>query len=327
MTSIWKTLAAAALGLALGAAPSLAQSYPDRVITLIVPYSAGGPSDLIARLVGESMSKTLGQQVVIENVTGAGGTLGASRVARSDPDGYTLLIHHIALPASASLYDKLNYDTATAFEPLGLINTGPMVLATKPGYEAKDAQALIAKIKADGANTTVGNAGVGSNAHLCASLLQRAIGANFTQVPYRGTGPAMTDLIAGQIDMMCDQSTNAVPPVLANKIKGFAVSSKERLPALKDLPTLDEAGLKGFEFVVWHGLYAPKGTPKEVLGKLSEALEVALKDPKIVSRFADVGTTVFPEQERTPEAHKARFEKELETWKKVFAESGDKAPK
>ncbi|MDR4305400.1 tripartite tricarboxylate transporter substrate binding protein BugD [Chelatococcus sambhunathii] len=325
MSSFIKRAAAVAAGLVLSIAPVVAEDYPARPITLVVPYSAGGPSDLIGRLVGDSMSKTLGQQIVVENVTGAGGTLGASRVARSDPDGYTLLIHHIALPASAALYDNLNYDTATGFEPLGLINTGPMVVVSRPNYEAADAAALIAKIKADGGKTTVGNAGIGSNAHLCASLLQRATGAKFTQVPYRGTGPAMTDLIAGQIDMMCDQSTNAVAPVQTHKIKGFAVSSKERLPALKDLPTLDEAGLTGFEFVVWHGLYAPKGTPKEILAKLHDALLVALKDEKIVAKFAEVGTTVFPEAERTPEAHKARLEKELAVWKKVFPEPASKS--
>lgn len=325
MSSFIKRAAAVAAGLVFSVAPVVAEDYPTRPITLVVPYSAGGPSDLIGRLVGDSMSKTLGQQIVVENVTGAGGTLGASRVARSDPDGYTLLIHHIALPGSAALYDNLNYDTATAFEPLGLINTGPMVVVTRPNYDAADAAALIAKIKADGGKTTVGNAGIGSNAHLCASLLQRATGAKFTQVPYRGTGPAMTDLIAGQIDMMCDQSTNAVTPVQTHKIKGFAVSSKERLPALKDLPTLDEVGLKGFEFVVWHGLYAPKGTPKEILAKLHDALLVALKDEKIVAKFAEVGTTVFPEAERTPEAHKARLEKELAVWKKVFPEPASKS--
>lgn len=323
----WKTFAAAAFGLALAAAPALAQTYPNRPITLVVPYSAGGPSDVIARLVGESMTKTLGQQIVVESVNGAGGTLGAARLARSEPDGYTLLIHHVALAASASLYDSLTYDTATAFQPLGMVNTGPMVLATRKDYAATDAAALIAKLKEDGPKTTMAHAGVGSNAHLCATLLQRAMGVKFTQVGYRGTGPAMNDLMGGQVDALCDQSTTAVPQVLAKSIKGFAVSSKDRLAALKDLPTLNEAGLKGFEFVIWHGLYAPKGTPDDIVGKLHDALQIALKDPKIVQRFTDVGTTTFPDAERGVEAHKARLEKEIATWKQVFAETGEKAQK
>lgn len=327
MKLTWKTMAAVVVGLALSAAPALAETYPSRPITLVVPYSAGGPSDVIARLIGESMGKTLGQQFVVESVNGAGGTLGASRVARSEPDGYTILIHHVALAASASLYDSLIYDTATAFQPLGLVNTGPMVLATKKDYPAADAAALIAKLKADGPNTTMAHAGVGSNAHLCATLLQRALGVKFTQVGYRGTGPAMNDLMGGQVDALCDQSTTAVPQVLAKTIKGYAVSSKERLAALKDLPTLSEAGLKGFEFVIWHGLYAPKGTPDDIVKKLHDALEIALKDPKVVQRFTDVGTTVFPDADRTIEAHKARFEKEIATWKQVFAETGEKAQK
>ncbi|RXF69860.1 tripartite tricarboxylate transporter substrate-binding protein [Hansschlegelia zhihuaiae] len=324
MKLVLKSLAVAA-GLALAASSAWAQGYPNRVITLIVPYSAGGPSDMIGRSVAESMTKTLGQQVVVENVTGAGGTLGAARVARADPDGYTLLIHHVALPASASLYDNLTYDTATAFQPLGLINTGPMVLAAKKDFPANDAKEIIAKLKADGQKTTVAHAGVGSNAHLCALLLQKAVGQQFTLVGYRGTGPAMTDLIGGQVDVLCDQSTNAVGPVNAKSIKGYAVSSKERLPALKDLPTLDEAGLKGFEFIIWHGLYAPKGTPDDVVKKLNDALLIALKDESIIKRFSDVGTKTFPEAERTPEAHRKRLMSELESWKRVIAESGASA--
>lgn len=311
---------AAAAALALGAAVAPAHAaYPERVITLVAPYAAGGPSDIIARLIGDSMSKTLGQQIVVENVTGAGGTLGAARVARADPDGYTLLIHHVALAASASLYSDLTYDTATAFRPLGVINGGPMLLAAKNGYPAKDARELLAKLKAEGPSIAVAHAGVGSNAYLCAVLLQRALDVKFNLISYRGTGPAMNDLMGGQVDVLCDQSTTAVPPALAGKIKPYAVSSKERLAAVKDLPTLDEAGLKGFEFTIWHGLYAPKGVPDEAAAKINAALKIALKDPKIVARFAEVGTTVFPDAEQTPEAHKARFEREIEVWRKALA--------
>jgi tripartite-type tricarboxylate transporter receptor subunit TctC len=308
--------------LALAAAPAQAQSYPTRSITMIVPFAAGGPSDAIARLIGESMGKTLGQQIVVENVAGAGGTTGAARAAKADPDGYTLLIHHVALAAGASLYPKLAYDTSSAFAPLGLVNTGPMVLMTKKDYPADDAAALIAKLKADGSKITVAHAGVGSNSHLCTLLLQQALGVKFTQVAYRGTGPAMNDLMGGQVDLLCDQSTTAVPQVEGKTVKGFAVTSKERLPVLKDLPTLQEAGLKDFEFTIWHGLYAPAGTPQEIVDKLNKALQVALADKNVLARFTEVGTQPFPESERSPAAHKAQFEKEIATWKKVIGEEG-----
>ena len=314
---------AAALAVSLPVASADAAGYPDRVVTLVVPYAAGGPSDLIARLLGDSMSKTLGQQIVIESTTGAGGTLAAARVARAAPDGYTLLIHHVALAASASLYDNLGYDAASAFQPLGVVNGGPMILTARKDFPAEDAAAAIAKLKADGPSVSVAHAGVGSNSHLCALLLQRATGAKFNLISYRGNAPALTDMMGGQVDMLCDQSTTGVPPVLAGKVKGYAVSSTQRLGVVKDLPTLDEAGLKGFEFNIWHALYAPKGVPAEVVTKLHDALQIALKDPKIVGRFQEVGTSVFPENELTVEAHDARFQREIATWRKVFAESGE----
>lgn len=318
----WKILAAAVVGVGLTVAPAAAQSYPSRIVTLVVPFSPGGPSDAIARLVADSMSKTLGKQIIVENVAGAGGTLGAARLAKAEPDGHTILIHHIALAAGASLYANLPYDTATGLEPLGLVNTGPMVLASRKDFAADDAKSLLQRMKADGPKLTLAHAGVGSNAHLCALLLQQAIGQSFNLVGYKGTGPAMNDLIGGQVDLLCDQSTNAVPPIASKTIKGFAVSSKVRLPALKDLPTLDEAGLKGFEFVVWHGLYAPKGTPKDIVAKLHDALQIALKEPTILARFDQVGTTAFPDAERSVEAHQKRFQDEIAKWKRVIAESG-----
>lgn len=313
----------AALAVALAGPPAAAQSYPERPVTLVVPYAAGGPSDIIARLVGDSMSKTLGQQIVIENVTGAGGTLAAARVARAAPDGYTLLIHHVALAASASLYDNLGYDAQTAFQPLGVVNGGPMILTARKDFPAADAAAVLAKLRADGPTISVAHAGVGSNSHLCALLLQRAVGAKFNLVAYRGNAPALNDMMGGQVDMLCDQSTTGVPPVLAGKVNGYAVSSRQRLAVVKDLPTLEEAGLNGFEFNIWHALYAPKGAPGPVVAKLHDALQIALKDPRIVGRFTDVGTSVFPETELTVEAHRARFEREIATWRKVFAESGE----
>jgi tripartite-type tricarboxylate transporter receptor subunit TctC len=313
-------IAAAALLAWLGAA--VAQEFPNRNITLVVPFAAGGPSDAIARLLGQSMSGTLKQQVIIENVAGAGGTTAAARVAKAEPDGYTLLIHHIALPAGASLYKNLTYDTVGDFETLGLVNFGPMVVAGRKDFPAKDAKELFAKLKADGPKITLAHAGVASNAQLCGLLMQQALGVRFTEVAYRGTGPAMTDLMSGQVDILCDQSTTAVPQIQGNTIKGFAVTSSNRLETLPDLPTMKEAGLSDFEFVIWHGLYAPKGTPKRTVDTLNKALLAALADPHIKARFADVGTQIFPAAELTPQAHRARLESEVIKWRDVIAKAG-----
>lgn len=318
MMRFGKWLAAAAAGLALATSGAQAQTFPTRPITLIVPFAAGGPSDAIARLLGQSMTASLGQQVVIENVAGAGGTAGAARLAKAAPDGYTILIHHVALAAGAALYGNLSYETTNAFAPIGLINYGPMVLLSKKDYPANTIAELLKLVKENGAKTTIAHAGVGSNAHLCGLLLQKALGVTLTEVGYRGTGPAMNDLMGGQVDLLCDQSTTAVPQIQAATVKAFAVTSKERLPVLKDIPTLEQAGLKGFEFVIWHGLYAPKGTPADVIGKLNGALQKALSDEMIVKRFADVGTSVFPPSQRGPDAHGARFAAEIAVWKSVI---------
>jgi tripartite-type tricarboxylate transporter receptor subunit TctC len=268
------------------------------------------------------MSNTLKQQVIVENIAGAGGTLGAARLAKSENDGYTLLIHHVALAAGASLYKNLSYDTLGDIEAVGLVNYGPMVLTTKKDYAAADAKALIEKLKADGSKTTAAHAGVGSNSHLCNMLLQERLGVKFTEAAYRGTGPAMNDLMGGQVGFLCDQSTTAVPQIQGNTIKGYAVTSKNRLDILPNLPTLQEAGLNDFEFVIWHGLYTRKGTPKEVITTLNKALQTALDDANVKARFADVGTQVFDASERTPQAHQARLEKEVALWKDVVSKTG-----
>jgi tripartite-type tricarboxylate transporter receptor subunit TctC len=322
MKRLMKTVAVTAAALAVSIGAAAAQGYPNRNITMIVPFAAGGPSDAIARLVAQSMSNTLKQQVIIENVAGAGGTTGAARLAKAEKDGYTLLIHHVALAAGASLYKNLSYDTLRDLDTVGLVNYGPMVVTTKKDYAAADAKALFAKLKTDGSKTTAAHAGVGSNSHLCNLLLQQTLGVKFTEAAYRGTGPAMNDLMAGQVDLLCDQSTTAVPQIQGNTIKAYAVTSKDRLNVLPNLPAMAEAGFKDFEFVIWHGVYTPKGTPKEVIATLNKALQVALDDATVKARFADVGTQVFPAAERSPEAHRARFEKEVATWKDVIAKSG-----
>ncbi|BEV46066.1 tripartite tricarboxylate transporter substrate-binding protein [Afipia carboxidovorans] len=303
------------------AGTAVAQDYPTRPITMIVPFAAGGPSDAIGRLVAQSMSKSLGQQVVVESVSGAGGTVGASRLARSDADGYTILIHHVALAAGASLYKNLDYDTSTAFAPIGLVNRGPMVLLSRKNYEASDAKALLGIMREQGTKVSVGHAGVGSNSHLCTLLMQEALNSKFTLVAYKGTGPAMNDLMGGQLDILCDQSTTAIPQISGKMIKGYAVTSAERLDALKDLPTLQEAGLKDFNFTIWHGLYAPAKTPEPIVKKLNEALQAALSDQSVLQRFAEVGTSPFPADQRTPAAHKKQFDHEIAVWKDVIGKN------
>lgn len=293
--------------------PGLAQTYPTKPVTIIVSFAAGGPSDVIARLLGEQMSKTLGQTVLVENVAGAGGTAGAKRLAAATPDGHTLLIHHLALAAAPALYGNLGYDTKTDFLPIGLVNTGPMVVASKLALPATDAKGFFAYAKANADKLTVAHAGVGSNSHLCAVLMSQQLGAKFAQVAYRGTGPAMNDLVGGQIDILCDQSTSAVPQIQGEKIRAYAVTSTERLDILPTIPTAKEAGTD-LEMTIWHGLYAPKGTPAPVLDKVNAALREALKQPAVVEKFKGFGTSVFPEAEWTREAHARRFLAEVDKW-------------
>lgn len=305
----------AALGLiAFGfASPAPAQSFPTKPVTLIVPFAAGGPSDVIARLLGDHMGRTLGQQVIVENVAGAGGTAGARRLASAEPDGHTLLIHHLALAAAPALYNNLTYDTQTAFAPVGLINTGPMVIAGKLALPPVDGKSFFPFAKAQAEKLTIAHAGVGSNAHLCAVLLGQALGVKFAQVAYRGTGPAMNDLVAGQVDVLCDQSTTAVPQVQGDKIRAYAVTSAERLGVLPNTPTARELGTE-VDMTIWHGLYAPKGTPAASLDALNTALKAALKDQAVLDRFKAVGTSAFPEAEWSREAHARRFGAEIVKW-------------
>ena len=300
-------------------------AYPSKQITLVVPYAAGGPSDSIARLVAESMGNTLGQTIVIENVAGAGGTTGAARVAKAEADGYTLLIHHLALAAGASLYPKLAYDTTAAFAGIGLVNSGPFVLNGKKTLAAATAKEALDYIRANKDKVTMGSAGVGSGSNLCNMLIQSILGVKISEVAYRGTGPAMNDLVGGQIDFLCDQSTNAMAQIKGGTIRPFAVTSKERMKDLKDLPTMIEAGLPGFEIVQWHALYATKGTPGPVIEKLSAALEKALADPKVLARFDDFATVLFPANARGPAATDARLKSEVELWGKVIKEAGVQA--
>ncbi|WP_439573633.1 tripartite tricarboxylate transporter substrate-binding protein [Phreatobacter sp.] len=319
---IGRSIAAGILALGITAAPVAAQNYPTRPITMIVPYAAGGPSDIIARLVAQSMGQTLGQTVVIENVGGAGGTTGAARAARAAPDGYTILFHHLALAAGATLYRNLTYDTINDFAPIGLINQGGFVVVSKNALETRTIAELLAHVKKVGRDITFGNAGVGSGSHMCNMMLQSALGVKFTEIPYRGTGPALNDLVGGQLDALCDQTTSSIPQIQGNRVRAYAVTSTERVAQLPDLPTLREAGIPGFEVTVWNALYAPKGTPPAIVDRLYQAMEVALKDETILKRFSDLGTALFPAGQRGPDATRARLVAEVEKWRRVIAESG-----
>src|SRR5437868_7877704 len=288
-----------------------AQEYPTRTITVVVPFAAGGPTDTVARLVAQSMGKTLGQVLVIENTGGAGGTIGVERVAKnSKPDGYTLLLMHIGISTAPSLYRKLRFDPQKDLEPIGLITDVPMTIIARKDFPPKDMKDLISYVKANKDKVTYANAGVGAASHLCGMLFMSAIQTDLTTVPYKGTAPAMTDLIGGQVDFMCDQTTNTTAQIKGGKVKAYAVTTRNRLKSMPDVPTAEEAGVKGFEVAVWHGLWAPAGTPKSDIAKLSAALKTALKDPDVVSKFADLGTEPVPQDRATPEALRAHLKSE-----------------
>jgi putative tricarboxylic transport membrane protein len=315
------TIIAATLALFMGSAAAQSD-YPSRPITMIVPFAAGGPTDTVARLIAEPMTRTLGQQVIVENVAGAGGTLGAGRAARAAADGYTLMLHHIGLATSVALYRKLPYDAATAFAPIGLVTDVPMTIVGKADFPPKSVGELLDYIRTNKDKVTFAHAGVGAVSYLCGLLLMDALDTKMTMVGYKGTGPAMTDLLGGQVDMTCDQTTNTMGPIKSGKIKAYAVTTKQRLSSLPDLPTLDEAGLKGFEVTAWHALYAPKGTPKEVVDKLVKALQAALKDPKVAERFADLGTEPVAPERATPAALEQHLQAEIVKWKPVIQAAG-----
>lgn len=298
---------------------ALAQSYPNRPITLVVVFAAGGPSDTIARLVADHVGRQFGQQIVIENVAGAGGTTGTERVAKAAPDGYTILTHHGAHAAAPALYSNLRYDAKGSFETLGLINTGPMALISRKTLETKTLAELVAWAKEKGDKTTIGFAGVGSNSFVCATLFQQQIGTKLSMVPYRGTGPAMADIVGGQIDLLCDQATTAVPQIQANTVKAYAVTSKQRLASLPDVPSNVEAGLPGFEHTIWNAAYVPKGTPKEVIDRWNEALGKFVTDPAVVERFTATGTVPFPPEMRSTEAHGKWLDQQFDFFAKMFA--------
>jgi tripartite-type tricarboxylate transporter receptor subunit TctC len=321
------------LGLAAGAAAAVApaaaaraqQAYPTRTITIVVPFAAGGPTDTVARLTAEAMSRDLGQTVVIENVGGAGGTLGAGRVAQARPDGYTLLLHHIGMATIPTLYRRLPYDPINGFEPIGLITDVPMTLVAKKDFPANTLQEAIAVIRRERDNLNYANAGIGAASHLCGLLLMSKLDTPMTTVPFRGTAPAMQELLSGRVDLMCDQTTNTTEQIRAGEIKVLAVTTAQRVPSLPDVPTAAEAGLPGFEVSIWHALYAPRNTPRPIIERLSRALQVALRNQRVVTRFAELGTEPVAQERATPEAHRAFWQADIARWRPLIQAAGQYA--
>jgi tripartite-type tricarboxylate transporter receptor subunit TctC len=315
-------LAGAALACASVAA---AQSYPSRPIAMVVPFAAGGPTDTIARIMAERMGRALGQTVVVENVTGAAGSIGVGRVARAAPDGYTLGIGHWSTHVVNGAVYQLSYDLLKDFEPVAMIATNPQIIVTKTTVPAKDLRELIPWVKANQEKISVGTAGVGSASHVGGIYFQNIIGAKLLFVPYRGTAPAMQDLIAGQIDLMLDQAANSLPWVRSGKIRAYAVTSKTRIAAAPDVPTVDEAGLPGLYIAVWHAIWVPKGTPKDIVTRLNAAVVESLGDPVVRQRLADLGQEIPPRDQQTPEALGAYHEAEIAKWWPLIKAAGIKA--
>lgn len=327
MDFIRHALIAGAVTLAPAAMSQIAAAqtaFPTKPINLLVPAAAGGPTDTVSRLVAESMTRTLGQTVVVENAGGAGGTIGMGRVAKAAPDGYSIAIWHIAQATAPALYQNLRYNVVNDFDHIGRITDVPMTVVSKTGVKAKDVKELFNWIKAEKGKVSYGHAGVGSASHLCALILMKEAGLQMAGVGYRGTGPAMNDLLGGQFDVMCDQTTNTTNQIKDGKIKGYAVTTKTKVSSLPELPTLDSGALPGFEVSAWHAMWAPKGLPKDVSDKLVSALQAALKDAKVIERFASLGTApVAPEQAR-PDALKSHLAAEVKRWDAAIKAAGVK---
>ena len=330
-TKNWKARALLATSLAaclLGAqSPAAAESaWPDKPIVMVVPYSAGGPTDVVARMLAIPMGKSLGQTVIVENTVGAGGTIAPTRVARAAPNGYTILIHHMGMATAPALYKKLNYDALKDFEYVGQVMDVPMTLLSRKDFPANNFQELQAYIKTHKDQVTLANAGTGAVSQLCGLLFMNQIGVQLTTVPYKGSGPALNDLLGGQVDLLCDQTTQTAPVIKdGSRMKVFGVTTPKRLSSMPNIPTLDEQGLKGFDVKVWHGIYAPKGTPPAVIEKLNTALRAALQDDMVKKRFAELSTEAAPMDKVTPEGLHSHLVAETEKWGKVIRAAGVQA--
>ena len=299
-----------------------AQTYPSKSISLVVPFTAGGPTDIVARTLAATMGKSLGQSVLVENKVGAGGTLAASYVAKATPDGYTFLIHHNGMSTAPALYRKLAYNPMTDFEHVSQVVDVPMTLLGRKDLPAKNLQELSSYVKANAKNINLANAGLGAVSHLCGMLFQQALGVDLTTVPFSGTAPAMNALLGGQVDLLCDQTTQTTQHIKAGTVRMYGVTTKQRIRALPDAPTLSEGGLKDFEVIVWHGVYAPKGTPAAVIDKVASAIRASLKDPAFAARMADLGAEIVPESKQSPEGLRSWLQSEIGKWGPVIRSAG-----
>ena len=317
-----RTLPSLALVAAFAASSALAQQYPTKSVTMLVPYAAGGPTDTVARVVAQSMGKPLGQTVIVENKPSAGGILAPEQVKNAKPDGYTILIHHIGMATTPALYRQLRFNPLSDFDYIGLINDVPMTLIARGNFPAKDFKEFLDYIKKNKDKVSYANAGIGAASHLCGMLFMSAIQTDLLTVPYKGTAPAMNDLLGGQVDFMCDQTTNTTSQIKSGKVKPYGVTSLKRVASLPDIPTLHEQGLKNFEVGIWHGLYAPKGLPKPVLDKLVSALQSTVKDAEVQKRFADLGATTYPADKATPQALQQHLKAEIDKWSPLIKKAG-----
>lgn len=315
-----KLTAILGLGALLVSAASHA-AFPDRPINMVVPFSAGGPTDNVARSLAEAMRPSLGQTVVIENKGGAGGTIGTAQVARADADGYSVLLMHTGFSTAPSLYKNPGYDPFESFEPIGLVVDVPMTLVARQDFPPNNIKELTEYIKANKDTISLANAGVGAASHLCGTMLMEALGVQLLTVPYKGAAPAMNDLLGKQVDLLCDQTTNTTQQIDSNKIKAYAVTSLNRVPTLPKLPTMDESGFKGFEVGIWHGFWVPKGTPKPVIEKLVASLQAGMADPKFQERMRQLGATVMT-NEANPKALDAKVRQQVPQWAELFKKAG-----
>lgn len=307
--------------LACAAGAAGAADYPSHPVNMIVPFSAGGPTDNVARSLAEAMRPTLGQTILVENKGGAGGTIGTSQVARAHPDGYSILLMHIGFSTAPSLYKKPGYDAMTSFQPIGLVVDVPMTIVARADFPANNLKELVEYVKAHKDQVSLANAGIGAASHLCGTMFTKALGVKLLTVPYKGTGPAMNDLLGKQVDLMCDQTTNTTQQIKAGKVKAYAVTSKQRVPTLPDLPTMQESGYPGFEVGIWHGMWAPKGTPKAVTDKLVAALQAGLADPAFQKRMSGLGAQVLVDQ-ANPQALQKKVEQQVPQWAELFKQAG-----
>ncbi|WP_227494286.1 tripartite tricarboxylate transporter substrate-binding protein [Ramlibacter pallidus] len=318
----FKRTTIALLALATAAFAQAQGAWPAKPVTLVVPFAAGGPTDVVARTLAASMTKSLNQTVVVENKLGAGGNVAAAYVAKAPNDGYTFFIHHNGMATSTALYRKLQYDALKDFEFVSQAVEVPMTLLARKDFPASNFNELVAYIKANKEKINLATAGLGAVSQLCGMMFQRAIGVQLTEVPFQGTGPAMNALLGGQVDVMCDQTTQTVPQIKGGTVKLYGVTTKSRVKVLPQAPTLHEQGLKDFEVVVWHGVYAPKGTPKAIVDRMNQAVRTALKDPDVVKRMDDLGAEIVDDRTNTPEALQAHLKAEIDKWGPVIRAGG-----